>query len=74
MLVYEIKALGVALVSTGRKVNTLRIERSVDHIGNFENIYSSPGTIQVLFNVVASDIKIQQRIFDHTKAMPGNLF
>ena len=53
MLVYEIKALGVALVLAGRKVNTLRIEKSVDHIGNFENIYSSPGTIKVLFNVLA---------------------
>ena len=53
MLVYEIKAVGVALVLTGSKMNTLRIEKSIDHIGNFENIYSSPGTIKVLFNVVA---------------------
>ena len=53
MLVYEIKAVGVALVLTGRKIRYLRILKSLDHIGNFENIYSSPGTIKVLFNVLA---------------------
>ena len=55
MLVYEIKAMGVALVLTGRKVNTLRIEKSLDNIFNFENIYSNPDTIKVPCNAVASD-------------------
>ena len=61
MLVYEIKAVGVALVPSGSKIRYLRILKSLDHIGNLENIYSSPTTIKVRCNAAASDIKIQQR-------------
>ena len=61
MLVYEIKAVGVALVPSGSKIRYLRILKSLDHIGNLENIYSSPTTIKVRCNAVASDNKIQQR-------------